>query len=128
MPAFRTALFAALLACCTGAAMAGTIYQWKDAKGVTHSSDKPPVGVAYEVRRIDTRDTASHQAAPVTTPEGRPVESPQCTTARANLELLQGSGPVEQEVDGKRQPLDDAQRTSQRQLAEAAIKVYCPAT
>lgn len=123
MPARRPALLAAALACCCAGAVAGPVYQWKDANGVTHSSDKPPVGVKYEVRRIDSHDAVAAQAA---VPVGRPVEPPQCTTARTNLELLQSPGPVEQEIDGKRQPLDDAQRAAQKQLAEAAIKAYCP--
>ncbi len=124
MPVRRIALSAAVLACCAGIAAAGPVYQWKDAKGVTHSSDKPPVGVAYEVRRIDAHDTITQAAQ--ATPAGRAVEPPQCTTARANLELLQSGDPVDQEVDGKRQTLDDTQREAQKQLAEAAIRAYCP--
>lgn len=132
-PSSRTFL-AAALACCTGLhatiavagqfVQAGTVYQWKDAAGVTHSSDKPPVGVKYEVRRIASHDTVATQAAPA----GQPVEPPQCTTARSNLELLQAPGPVDQEVDGKRQVLNDEQRAVQKQLAEVAIKAYCPPT
>lgn len=125
MPACRfTPLAAAVLATAlAGVATAGPVYQWKDAKGVTHSSDKPPVGVHYEVRRIDVRDTAT---SPQTVPAGQPVEPPACTTARANLEILQADGPVEQEIDGERRTLDDEQRAAQKRLAEAAIRAYCP--
>ena len=36
-------------------ASATNVYQWKDAKGVLHSSDKPPPGQKHETRRIDQR-------------------------------------------------------------------------
>ncbi|WP_411832947.1 DUF4124 domain-containing protein [Pseudoxanthomonas mexicana] len=110
---------------CLGApALAGTVYQWKDANGVTHYSDKPPAGEKYQDRRIDNRGGTTQAAVPA----GKSVENPQCTTARRNLELLQGDAPVHQTgEDGKStgQPLDATQRANQRTLAEAAVKAYC---
>ncbi len=106
-------------------AMAGNVYQWKDARGVTHSSDKPPPGQTYQTRRIDQRGTDVEAAAPATA-----VETPQCITARANLKLLQGSGAVQQDSDGDGKPdrtLSPDERNAQKDLAEAAIKAYCPA-
>ena len=45
----RTCLLLAAAACASGPALAGNIYKWKDANGVTHSSDQPPSGQHYEV-------------------------------------------------------------------------------
>lgn len=104
-------------------ASAQQVYQWKDAQGVTHYSDKPPARQQYQDRRIDSHGGP----APVAQPAGKPTEDPQCTQARKNLQLLSGSGPVVQNgADGKPgQPLDATQRANQRALAEAAEKAYC---
>ncbi|KAF1716579.1 DUF4124 domain-containing protein [Pseudoxanthomonas wuyuanensis] len=105
-------------------ASAGQVYQWKDAQGVTHYSDKPPGNEQYKDRRIDNQGGPVQAAEPT----GKSVENPQCTTARRNLEVLQGSAPVHQlGEDGKTsgQALDNAQRENQRGLAEAAVKAYC---
>jgi hypothetical protein len=116
----------ALLALLGVSALAGasTVYQWKDAKGVTHYSDKPPAGERYQDRRIDNPNAP----AAVAVPAGQSVENPQCTTARRNLELLQGTAPVHQTgEDGKStgQALSAGDRDNQRALAEAAVKAYC---
>ncbi|MEL1266166.1 DUF4124 domain-containing protein [Pseudoxanthomonas putridarboris] len=105
-------------------AQAQQIYQWKDSKGVTHYSDSPPPDQQAQNRRIN------HYGAPAAeaTPAGQPVENPQCTTARKNLEILGNQGPVQQDTDGDGKPdttLDDAGRANQRSLAEAAVKAYC---
>lgn len=105
-------------------AQAAPVYQWKDAKGVTHYSDKPPSGENYKDRHIDPRGEPAPQAQAV----GKPAEDPQCTQARRNLELLSSSNPVMQTgADGKAtgQALDETQRANQRALAEAAQKAYC---
>ena len=104
-------------------ASATNVYQWKDAKGVLHSSDKPPPGQKYETRRITTSGEPVAAAEPA-----KADEAPECTAARRNLELLQGSGPLMQDTNGDGKPdtqLDDAQRSAQKQLAEAAAAAYC---
>jgi hypothetical protein len=101
----------------------GNLYKWKDANGVTQYSERPPAGQAYETRRITTAGTPVAAAEP-----GKADEAPECTAARRNLDLLQGNGPVMQDTDGDGKPdtrLDDAQRSAQKQLAEAAAAVYC---
>lgn len=125
--------FRLLLACLAIAALlialplsAGELYQWKDAQGVTHYSDAPPADGAYENRRI----TNSGANIATETSDEAPVENSQCATARANLELLQGEGPVAVEgsaddAEGEPTAMSDAQRAAQRQLAEAAIAAYC---
>ncbi len=115
-----------LLASATHGALAGNghLYKWKDANGVTQYSERPPAGQKYETRRI----TASGEPVAAAEEPAKADEDPQCATARRNLELLGGSGPVMQDTDGDGKPdtpLDDAQRTAQKQLAEAAAAVYC---
>ena len=68
-------------------------------------------------------------AAETAQPAGKPVENAQCTTARANLQMLASTkGPIQQDTDGDGKPdtvLDDTGRENQRNLAEAAVKAYC---
>ncbi|MGQ4582604.1 DUF4124 domain-containing protein [Lysobacter sp. F60174L2] len=108
-------------------ASAGELYQWKDANGVTHYSDAPPpAGADYQNRTIRNSGTASIKAD---TTEA-PAENAQCTTARANLELLQGEGPVGTDADKDGKPdteFSAEERAAQTQFAEAAIKVHCSA-
>lgn len=104
-------------------AQAQNVYQWKDSKGVTHYSDSPPPNQQTQNRRINQYGTPAAE-----TPAGQTVENPQCTTARKNLELLAGKGPVQQDTDGDGKPdtdLDTAGRENQRALAEAAVRAYC---
>ncbi|MCS4235328.1 DUF4124 domain-containing protein [Stenotrophomonas rhizophila] len=113
-----------LLLLASASATAGTVYKWKDAKGVTQYSEKAPTGQKYESREVDTRAPVA-RAAPVAE---APAESADCTTARNNLTLLNGQGAVMQDTngDGKADsPLSPEQRSAQKDLANAAIKVHC---
>ena len=113
-----------LLATACSVALADKVYQWKDAKGVTHYSDSPPPGQQYKDRRIDRSGAATQEVAPA----GKSVEDPQCATARRNLELLAGKAEVQQDTDNDGKPdtaLNEADRANQRELATAAVKAYC---
>jgi hypothetical protein len=119
----RSCLLLLAAGLCASAA-ATNVYQWKDAKGVTHSSDKPPPGAKYDTRRIDSQGQYVETAAPAAA-----APSPQCTTAQTNLQLLAGTGEVQQDTDGDGKPdktLSADERTTQKNLAEAAVKAYCP--
>ena len=121
---FRLAAVAvALLAC--GIASAGDVYQWKDAKGVTHYSDAPPPKGQYQARDVSHRDveetTASVSASPV------PVTNQNCALAKTNLDRLKTGGDMGLDANGDGQPdapFSDAERTRQTQMAEAKIKIY----
>ncbi|WP_125076658.1 DUF4124 domain-containing protein [Pseudoxanthomonas sp. SGT-18] len=109
----------------SGTALASTIYKWKDANGVTHSSDQPPPGQRYETRKINGGGYA------VETPDAEPAPaaSPQCDTARKNLALLERNTRVQVDSDGDGKPdqtLGPEQRQAQKDLAEAAIRAHCP--
>ena len=58
------------------------------------------------------------------------AEDARCTDARANLAILGSSRPVhEAGEDGKPgRALNDAERASQLELANAAVKAYCTST
>jgi len=118
-------LFAASLA---APAVAGEVYQWKDAKGVTQYSSTPPPKGVYKVRTINNAGAANTAVAASVTPS----EDPQCAPARANLATLQGKGAVQQDSngDGKAdKTLSDSERTSQTALAQAVINANkCTAT
>jgi hypothetical protein len=106
------------------------VYKWKDAAGVTHFSSEPPPDGRYEAREVD-----HHQAAPVAagadaaaTPAATThAEDPGCATARSNLALLASDKPLTMDSDGngKPTPLSDADRTRQRNLAQAIIDAKC---
>ncbi|MEG2804447.1 DUF4124 domain-containing protein [Stenotrophomonas sp.] len=113
-----------LLLLASASASAGTVYKWKDAKGVTQYSEKAPTGQKYESRQVEARDPVA-RATPAA---AAPAESADCTTARNNLTLLNGQGAVMQDTngDGKADTaLSTEQRTAQKDLANAAIKVHC---
>lgn len=113
----------AALCLCTGA-LAQELYQWKDANGVTHYSQTPPPRGQYQQRAITHQGAAQPQAADAA---AAAPENPQCTAARENLKVLQGAGPVHEAAeDGSAgRALSDAERSSQVELANAAIKAYC---
>lgn len=117
-----------VLALCLATAsttQAQQVYQWKDKNGVTHYSDSPPPNQTVQNRRINQYGAPAADAQPA----GKPVENPQCTTARMNLQVLATSkGPVQQDTDGDGKAdttLDDTGRANQQSLAEAAVKAYC---
>lgn len=120
----RLAIVCAVLFLVAATAGASEIYQWTDARGVTHYSEAPPpAGTEYQVRRITDTGTGLRAREPASTP----VEAnPQCTAAQANIEVLQGEGPVYQEDDaGERVALSDDDRSRQLELAQAAVRAYC---
>jgi hypothetical protein len=120
---FRSCLIFLAVGVCASAT-ATNVYQWKDAKGVIHASDKPPPGQKYETRRIDSSGQSAAPAAPAAA-----APSPQCTTARQNLALLSRDVAIQQDTDGDGKPdktLNPDERASQKNLAEAAVKAYCP--
>ena len=124
-PLFRAGLLI-LLASASTLVLAQQVYQWKDAKGVTHYSDSPPPAQKATNRRIYNRGAALIEA-----PAAKPVEDPQCTVARSNLTLLSGTSAVQQDTDGDGKPdtnLDETGRANQRNLAEASVKAYCKPT
>ena len=104
-------------------ALAGEVYQWKDAKGVTHYSDSPPPNQKHKARTISV-----HGASTATTAEKPVPANSDCSKARSNLTILQGTTPVgiDLDNDGKAdRNLTADERAKRVVLAEASIKTYC---
>ena len=115
------AVTSALLAC--GTARAGDVYQWKDAKGVTHYADAPPPKGQYQSRDVSNRDG---QVA--TTADVAPVTDKNCALAKTNLDRLKSGGNIGVDADGDGKPdtlMNDDERTKQRALAETQVNAYC---
>jgi hypothetical protein len=112
----------ALLALGTAQA-ADQVYQWKDARGVTHYSATPPAQGKYDVRNVRGGD-----GTPAAKPE-TPAENPACATARGNVALLQGDNKqIQVDSDGDGKPdkaLSEADRANQLELAQAMLKTHC---
>jgi uncharacterized protein DUF4124 len=118
IPAFTIGLIAA---CACATAFAGDVYQWKDAKGVTHYGSAPPKSGTYKTRAVSGTDPQLPAAA-------KPAENPACAIARKNVELLQGKATVQIDSNGDGKPdkaLSEADRADQMQLAQATLKVNC---
>ncbi|QNN47819.1 DUF4124 domain-containing protein [Thermomonas brevis] len=97
------------------------VYQWKDAKGVTHYTDVPPAQ-AHQTRDLDVKDGKPAEAA------AKKPESEQCTNARANLVRLEGGGPIGIDTNGDGKPdrnMSDDERKPQIELNQAAVKAFC---
>ena len=125
-------LLALLAATAASPLVAGEVYSWKDARGVTHySQTPPPAGTRFEVRGI-RNDAPAATPAPVaapaaaTTATASATDTSQCDVARANIAALQGDTPVQQlGADGTPRELDADGRRSQLELAQAAVRAYC---
>ena len=103
---------------------AGEVYQWKDAKGVTHYSQTPPSQGKFQARSIYQRQPAAGGQTAV----AAPAESPQCTTARNNIDLIQSGAKLKMDSDGDGKPdrdLSDSDRDKQLQIAQTVARVNC---
>jgi len=129
------------------AAQAADAYRWVDANGVVHYSDAPPpVEAKAELVHLPGTVKATGAAVPVTDEPAKADDSEEpgekkppgvlassvqsaekrCADARANLEVLQRSGPVGMDTGtGKPQPLDDNARQRQIGNAQTIIATYC---
>lgn len=139
MPALMTGLVAACA--CVGAS-AGDVYQWKDAKGITHYSNTPPASGSYKTRVVHSEDTPAAAPAAATAsavPEPAPAASPAagtmpaddagCATARKNVAMLEGAAPVKFDSDGDGKLdklLSPEERAKHLQQIQAALKSNCP--
>ena len=124
MHATRTvaAALALLLAAAPTLAQQQRVYQWKDAKGVTHYTDLPPTQ-AHKSRDIDNKGNTPEIATV------KPVENEQCANSRSNLTRLQTNQAVGVDTNGDGKSdrnLSSDERASQIELNQAAIKAYCP--
>lgn len=99
------------------------IYQWKDAKGVSHFTDTPPPPEA----KATNRNIASKGGDAPPPAQAKVSESPQCTQSRYNLQVLSSGAPVQEGVDanGKPKLLSADERASRKALAESGVANFC---
>ena len=125
LPASMIVLLGLALTCSPLLAQQQTVYQWKDAQGVTHYADAAPAQ-AYKKRDINAR---SGTAVEVTEPR-KSAQDVSCANARANLANLRGQGPVGVDTDGDGKAdanMTSDQRAAQIELNEAMLKANCSA-
>ncbi|MFL6607754.1 MAG: DUF4124 domain-containing protein [Pseudomonas sp.] len=138
----RTMLLTAiLLASLSPMSMAGQIYKWVDAQGVTHFGAQPPEGVdATTVGK-----TAAPGAKPQAPASGGVVGDQKmidkqvkqqvaeqeaqlkafCEQARTNLAQLQNNPRVREEVEGEMRRLSDEERRQRIDETRAQIEENC---
>ncbi|MDH4567279.1 DUF4124 domain-containing protein [Pseudomonas sp. BN414] len=142
-----------LLLALSSSAMAGQVYKWVDAQGVTHFGAQPPEGqqatsvntsVPKPRPSLPSLDSETSQpAAPL--PESKPAGDQKaidekvkaevatqeaerrkyCDTIRTNLAQLQNNPRLRAEVNGEVQRLTEEERQSRIKEAEKAIGDNC---
>jgi 3-oxoacyl-ACP reductase-like protein len=121
--------------------MAGQIYKWVDAQGVTHFDAQPPQG-----QEATTVVTPSSPAGKSVTPSHNTAIGDQqaidksvkkqvaeqqaqlkvfCNQARTNLAQLQNNPRLREEVDGEMRRLNDEQRQERISEAQKQIEKNC---
>lgn len=101
------------------------VYKWKDAKGVTHYSERPPAKGDYSTQTA-VRDPVA-TAPQASAANGDAQADSRCTSARNALSSLLGKNPPQADTDndGKPdRPLSDAERASQVELNRSTLKAY----
>ena len=126
LPINGTVLLGLALACSPLLAQQQTVYQWKDAKGVTHFADSAPAQT-YKKRDINARSGTAIEV----TETKKSAKDVTCDNARTNLVTLRGQAPVgidnngDGKVDGN---MTAEQRANQVELNEAMLKANCTAS
>ncbi|WP_217475107.1 DUF4124 domain-containing protein [Stutzerimonas stutzeri] len=135
-----TILASGLLLVLSSSVMAGQIYKWVDAQGVTHFGAQPPQGQSAEA--INTATPAPRPAAPEPVAATPSSETEQheidrkvkqqvaeqeaerkryCVTLRTNLAQLQNNPRVRVEEEGEVRRLNEEER--QARIAETQQKI-----
>lgn len=126
LPTNGIVLLVLALACSPLLAQQQTVYQWKDAKGVTHFADSAPAQT-YKKRDINARSGTAIEVVETK----KSAKDVSCDNARNNLTNLRGQGPVgvDEDGDGKADAnMNAEQRVDQIALNEAVLKANCTAS
>lgn len=124
------AKFLACLCLCALAAStsAAEYYRWTDANGVTHYTDKPPVGVNAEKLKSNARSAppAPPQAGAQESDGARAERAARCQTERERLETLKKNRSVQiRQASGELKSLSPQEHQEEIAFTEKAIEVYC---
>jgi len=134
----------------TAAAVNAQIYQWKDEKGRTIISDKPPAGSVTQTRTIESNSSAASPEKAKTIADrdlefrkrldesktkaeaDKKAESEaaakkdNCERAQRHLQVLQSGERIAMRDDkGERYFMDDAQRQQEVTKTQEAIQASC---
>lgn len=141
----RLILSSSLLLALAAPAMAGSIYKWVDAQGVTHFGTKPPQGVQAErINPIISQPSTPPQRSQPVQDEGdqekqKEVETDvkakiaadqealesYCLQVRTNLVQLQNNPRVRIEEEGELRRLSEEERQAKIEEAQKAISENC---
>ncbi|WP_415844231.1 DUF4124 domain-containing protein [Stutzerimonas zhaodongensis] len=135
-----TIIAGSLLLALSSAVMAGQVYKWVDAQGVTHFGAQPPQGQAAQALNTATpppKPLEAAQVEPATTgdTEQRVIDQKvkkqvaeqeaerqrYCTTLRTNLAQLQNNPRVRVEEDGEMRRLNEEER--QERISDTQKKI-----
>ena len=140
----------AVVALLAATAVSAQVYEWKDAQGKTHYSDKPPVGTA-QVQKIAAPESSAPSNSAQKTTADRELEfrkrqkdaqesaekakkdqaastdqKESCDKARRALEVLESGERIAlRDGQGERYYLDDAQRQQETAKARQLIQANC---
>jgi len=140
----------AVVALLAATAVSAQVYEWKDAQGKTHYSDKPPVGTA-QVQKIAAPESSAPSNSAQKTTADRELEfrkrqkdaqesaekakkdqaastdlKDNCENARRALEVLESGERIAlRDGQGERYYMDDAQRQQETDKARQFIQTYC---
>ena len=140
----------AVVALLAATAVSAQVYEWKDAQGKTHYSDKPPVGTA-QVQKIAAPESSAPSNSAEKTTADRELEfrkrqkdaqesaekakkdqaastdqKDNCEKARRALEVLESGERIAlRDGQGERYYLDDAQRQQETAKARQLIQANC---
>ena len=114
-------------------------YKWTDSAGTVHYSETPPPsGTKYQ--RMTTAGSSEPLAQPAPAASAKPTtaaapaqpvaDTPAnrakfCATLKTNLDMLKGDGPLVIQQDGQQKTVDEDQRRTQMNLAQAQYQQYC---
>jgi len=121
--------------------MAGQVYKWVDAQGVTHFDAQPPQGA----EATTVIKSASPPAKPQALPSGKAIGDQKaidqqvkkqvaeqeaqlkefCEQARTNLAQLQNNPRVREDVEGEMRRLTDEQRRQRIDETRKQIEEHC---
>lgn len=123
-------LFACLCLCAVAAsAGAAEYYRWTDANGVTHFTDKPPVGITAEKLKSNARATPPAPPAKPAAKESdsaRAERAERCDSERTRLATLQKNRTVQMRTaTGELKRLSPEEHQEEIAFTQKSIEVYC---
>ncbi|WP_439886286.1 DUF4124 domain-containing protein [Pseudomonas sp. MBLB4123] len=141
----RTLLLSSLLLALSAPAMAGQVYKWVDAQGVTHFGAQPPQGA--QATSINTATPPPKPAEPQPAPTFKNIADPEqaaidkkvkqevaakeaerkqyCDSMRNSLAQLQNNPRVRIEEDGEVRRLSEEERQERIGAAQKSIADNC---